>query len=149
MASRYEYREIIIQTLFEADFYDKLNRDSLLEILKRNLTEFIKDNNNLKFVENTSLGVLEKIETLDAIIIKSAPEWPIKNIPTVDRNILRLAIWEILFAPKDSVPGKVAINEAINLAKSFGGENSGKFINGVLGGIYKELQAKEGELGQK
>jgi len=73
------------------------------------------------------------------VISKAAPEWPLERIAPIDRNVLRLGLYELLFADRDKVPAKVAINEAIELAKSFGGENSGRFVNGVLGAVYKEL----------
>jgi ADP-ribose pyrophosphatase YjhB (NUDIX family) len=84
-------------------------------------------------------SVLAKQSDLDKVIEKAAPDWPIDKISVVDRNILRLGLYELLFADREQVPAKVAINEAIELAKTFGGENSGKFINGVLGSVYKEL----------
>ena len=69
-----------------------------------------------------------------------APEWPISQITIVDRNILRIGIYELMFGKRNDVPPKVAINEAIELAKSFGGNSSGKFVNGVLGSLYKEIE---------
>jgi len=99
-------------------------------------------------LEDTSLvwqivtGVVKYLFDLDKIIAKAAPEWPIDQITIVDRNILRIGLYELLYANKDEVPPKVAINEAIELAKSFGGESSGKFINGVLGTVYKEIENK-------
>jgi N utilization substance protein B len=140
MATRYEYREIIVQTLFECDFSNSLDRNNVLTILERNNKEFIEKDNDAKFAIETISGILDKKEILDEVILKAAPEWPIDKLPIADRNILRLAIWEILFADKSKVPEKVAINEAVNLAKAFGGENSGKFVNGVLGSIYKDLK---------
>src|SRR3989344_267795 len=83
--------------------------------------------------------VLEKKKNLDFLIEKAAPDWPIDKISVVDRNILRIGLAELLFADRKEVPPKVAINEAIELAKIFGGETSGKFINGVLGAVYKEM----------
>lgn len=83
--------------------------------------------------------VLEKKRDLDIIIEKAAPDWPIDKIAVVDRNILRIGLCELLFADRNEVPPKVAINEAIELAKNFGGETSGRFVNGVLGAVYKEL----------
>jgi N utilization substance protein B len=143
MASRFEYREVIIQTLFECDFGDKLDRNNVLAILERDLAEFIEKDTDRKFATDTISGVLDKKEILDEIIKKAAPEWPIEKLPIVDRNILRLAIWEMIFADKSKVPPKVAINEAVQLAKAFGGDNGGKFVNGVLGGIYKEMLVKD------
>jgi 8-oxo-dGTP pyrophosphatase MutT (NUDIX family) len=84
-------------------------------------------------------GVLERTGDLDLVITKAAPEWPLERIAPVDRNVLRLGLYELLFADREKVPAKVAINEAIELAKSYGGENSGRFVNGVLGAVYKEL----------
>ncbi len=84
-------------------------------------------------------GVVKKQTIIDEIIEKAAPDWPIDKISVVDRNILRIGLFELLFGDRTQVPPKVAINEAIELAKSFGGENSSKFINGVLGGVYKEI----------
>lgn len=84
-------------------------------------------------------GVLQKQKELDLVIEKAAPEWPLDRISPVDRNILRLGLYELLFADRKEVPAKVAINEAIELAKQFGGENSSRFVNGVLGAVYKEI----------
>jgi hypothetical protein len=84
-------------------------------------------------------GVAKNLEKIDEIIVKNAPEWPMEQISLVDRNVLRVGLFELLFKDRSEVPPKVAINEAIELAKSFGGENSGKFVNGVLGSVYKEL----------
>ncbi len=84
-------------------------------------------------------GVIERKQDLDLVIEKAAPEWPLERIAPVDRNVLRLGLYELLFSDREKVPAKVAINEAIELAKSFGGENSGRFVNGVLGAVYKEL----------
>lgn len=90
-------------------------------------------------MENLLSGVLAKHPDLDAIIAKAAPDWPLERIAPIDRNILRIGLYELLFADRAQVPPKVAINEAIELAKIFGGDSSGRFVNGVLGAIYKEL----------
>ena len=82
---------------------------------------------------------MDKRDKIDTIIAKAAPEWPIGQIAMVDRNILRLGLYELIFGDYDAVPPKVAINEAIELAKSFGGEASGRFVNGVLGTVYREM----------
>lgn len=84
-------------------------------------------------------GVLDRQGDLDLIIEKAAPDWPLNKIALVDKTILRIGLYELLFGDRKNVPAKVAINEAIELAKSFGGETSGKFVNGVLGSVYKEL----------
>ena len=108
-------------------------------ILQRNKEEFAPGMGDFSFVEKLVRDVVGKREKLDEIIVKAAPDWPIEKISVVDRNILRIGLFELLFADKIEVPAKVAINEAIELAKTFGGENSGKFVNGVLGSVYKEL----------
>src|SRR3990167_4848550 len=82
---------------------------------------------------------MERLEKINEIIEKCAPEWPLEQITIVDRNVLRIGIYELLWGNREEVPPKVAINEAIELAKNFGGESSGKFINGVLGTIYREI----------
>lgn len=138
MANRHLSRSIATQTLYEWDFN---NRDDskIDEILERNIQEFGPGLEDDEFVRDLIKGVLENQEKIDAIIIKTAPEWPLEHINLVDRNVLRLGIYELLFGNRDGVPPKVAINEAIELAKSFGGETSGKFINGVLGTIYRAI----------
>ena len=140
MASRHLSRSIVMQSLYEWDFFDK-KRD-LVKIVERNIKEFAPGLEDTSFIWQLVTGVVKKIKQLDQIIEKVAPEWPINQISIIDRNVLRIGIYELLFAKKDEVPSKVAINEAIELAKSFGGESSGKFINGVLGTIYKETAEK-------
>ena len=101
---------------------------------------------NKNFVWELVTGVIEHLKEVDNIIKTAAPQWPIAQISIVDRNILRLGIYELLYEDKKAVPPKVAINEAIELAKSFGGENSSKFINGVLGTVYKNLPGYEEDM---
>lgn len=101
--------------------------------------EFAPGAGDLPFMEELLVGAISRQADLDLVIAKAAPEWPLERIAPVDRNVLRLGLFELLFADRDKVPAKVAINEAIELAKSFGGENSGRFVNGVLGAVYKEL----------
>ena len=112
---------------------------SLDKILEKNIKEFGPGLENTDFIKQIARGVQKNIDKIDKIIEKAAPEWPIKQINIVDRNVLRLGLYELLYANKEEVPPKVAINEAIELAKMFGGESSGKFINGVLGTVYKEI----------
>jgi len=109
------------------------------ETLARNAGEFAPAAGDLPFMEELLAGSIARRSDLDLVIAKAAPEWPLERIAPVDRNVLRLGLFELLFADRDKVPAKVAINEAIELAKSFGGENSGRFVNGVLGAVYKEL----------
>lgn len=138
MANRHLSRSVVLQTLFEADF-GSLGAEQALEILAKNAEEFAPKAGDAPFMQNLLRGVLEKRNDLDLIIEKAAPEWPIDKISPVDRNILRLGLYELLFSDRKEVPAKVAINEAIELAKTFGGENSGRFVNGVLGAVYKEI----------
>lgn len=134
-----------MQTLYEWDFSHPLAHApaptprSLTPLVEHNLKEFAPDLDDNGFVESLIGGVLSHLADIDAMIEKYAPEWPIQQITTVDRNILRLGIFELVYAGE--VPAKVAINEAIELAKSFGGESSGRFVNGVLGAIYKDMVA--------
>jgi len=130
-----------MQSLYEWDFGGKKS-DKLEPIVERNLEEFGPGLEDKEFVWEIINGVVKHLKDIDNIIIKAAPEWPLDQITIVDRNVLRIGIFELLYANKEEVPPKVAINEAIELAKSFGGESSGKFINGVLGTIYNELEKK-------
>lgn len=127
-----------MQSLFEWDFNGGKNA-SVRNILKRNVEEFAPGVGDFSFMEGLIDNIIAKQKTLDEIIEKAAPEWPIDRISVTDRNILRIGLYELLFGNRSEVPPKVAINEAIELAKTFGGENSGKFVNGVLGAVYKEL----------
>jgi transcription antitermination protein NusB len=139
MANRHLSRSIVLQSLFECDFLNKDNSVNSDEIFERNLKEFAPSASDKPFMENLMKGILEKKSDIDHIIEKAAPDWPIDKISVMDRNILRLGLYELLFSDRSQVPPKVAINEAIELAKTFGGETSSKFINGVLGAVYKEL----------
>ncbi len=138
MANRHLSRSIVLQSLFEWDL-NTLDKKDVEEVLVRNVTEFAPNKTDMPFMEKLLDGVMAKQPELDLVIEKAAPEWPIDRISQVDRNILRLGLYELLFADRKEVPAKVAINEAIELAKQFGGENSSRFVNGVLGAVYKEI----------
>lgn len=138
MASRHLSRSIALQTLFEWDFNGYKDED-VADILQKNVNEFGPGMETDAFLNELVNTVKEKRVILDEIIEKAAPEWPIEKINGIDRNILRLGLTELLFGDRENVPPKVAINEAIELAKAFGGENSSRFINGVLGAVYKEI----------
>lgn len=126
-----------MQSLYEWDFGNK--KDDLEKIVEKNIKEFGPGLEDLSLVWQIITGVIKNLAKLDKIIEKAAPEWPIAQITVVDRNILRMGLFELLYSNKEEVPPKVAINEAIELAKSFGGESSGRFVNGVLGTVYKNL----------
>jgi len=138
MATRHLIRSIILQSLYEWDFYKQ--KHNLTEIVDRNLKEFGPGINEPEFAWKIVKGIAENFDNINKIIGKAAPEWPIEQISVIDRNVLRIGLYELLFADHNEVPEKVAINEAIELAKNYGGPNSGKFINGVLGTVYKEIQ---------
>lgn len=133
MANRHLARTVAMQSLFEWDFNNRT--ENLAEIVETNLVQFAPGLQETDFSRVLASGVADNMEALDKIIVETAPEWPIDQITVVDRSVLRLGIYELLFL-KD-VPPKVAINEAVEIAKAFGGENSGKFVNGVLGTLYK------------
>ncbi len=138
MANRHLSRSIAMQSLFEWDFHDR-KPNSLKDITKHNIAEFAPGMDDSSFIYDLAEGVAEHADEIDNMIQKMAPEWPLDSITTVDRNILRLGIYELKFSQAPDVPPKVAINEAIELAKTFGGASSGKFVNGILGAIYKDM----------
>src|SRR3989338_2205094 len=138
MASRHLSRSVAMQSLYEWDFKGK-EKDLLPEIIERNTKEFAEGLEDPSFIVQLVQGVIEHLTELDQIIEKAAPQWPLDQIAIVDRNVLRLGLCELLFGNREEVPPKVAINEAIELAKSFGGDSSGKFVNGVLGTVYREI----------
>lgn len=137
MANRHLSRSIALQSLFEWDFRKK--KEPLKEITKHTIEEFAPGMDDTDFIYALVLGINENIKEIDELIVESAPDWPLEQITNVDRNVLRLGIFELKYAKADDVPPKVAINEAIELAKTFGGVSSGKFVNGVLGTIYKQM----------
>jgi len=129
-----------MQSLYEWDFCGK--EKDLRKIVEKNIKEFGPGLEDESFIWQLITGIVKKLKQIDEIIEKAAPEWPIEQITIIDRNVLRIGLYELLYAKKEEVPPKVAINEAIELAKSFSGESSGKFINGVLGTVYKEIENK-------
>ncbi len=142
-----------MQSLYEWDFENSLIEDAgkkkekfskaaLDNIVRNNIKEYKLEEKNSRFIFDTIDGVFNSLKEIDSKIRKLAPEWPIEQVTIIDRNILRIGIYEIMFDEKKDVPPKVAINEAIELAKTFGGNSSGKFINGVLGSLYKEIENK-------
>ena len=138
MANRHLSRSIVLQTLFEWDFNSGKKLD-VKEVAMRNLKEFAPGLEDDAFVFALTEQIIKKHKVIDEIIEKAAPDWPLDKISFIDKNILRIGLTELLFGDRTQVPPKVAINEAIELAKTYGGENSSKFINGVLGAVYKEI----------
>ncbi len=137
MANRHLARSIAMQSLFERDF--KGQPTSILPaIVEHNIEEFGPGLEEREFTKSIVDGVIDHLPEIDELIAKFAPSWPIAQITLVDRNILRIGVFELKF--DNNIPPKVAINEAIELAKSFGGAASGKFVNGVLGSMFNEMQ---------
>ena len=143
-SNRHLGRIVAMQTLYEYDFRggDAAGLE-LPPILERNLAEFRDSIDDTNFVEDIVKGVGDHQSQIDAVIAPAAPEWPVDQIAKIDKIILRIGVYELMI--KRDVPPKVAINEAVELAKTFGGENSSKFINGVLGTIYRNSDFYEPE----
>ena len=140
MSNRHLSRTIALQTLYEWDFNNKEEKN-LADNLKINAQEFAPDFDDKGFAQSIVSGVIKKTKEIDKIIEKYAPDWPIDQITIVDRNVLRMGIYELKYNPE--IPPKVAINEAIELAKGFGGQSSGKFVNGVLGAVFRDMNKGE------
>ncbi len=139
MSNRHLARTIAMQTLFIWDF-DKEREQSIDEIIKENFENFAPNFDDGGYVKETVDGVLKNLLNIDSYIKKYATEWPLDQITNVDRNILRIGIYEMII--DENVPPRVAINEAIEIGKNYGGESSGKFVNGVLGAVYNDLPEK-------
>jgi N utilization substance protein B len=140
MANRHLARSVVLQVLFERDSSaGKMSTDDCLARLADYAKEFGARDSDAPFMQNLLKAAIAKQKEIDEVIVRAAPEWPLEKIAAIDRNILRLGLTELLFADRAQVPAKVAINEAIELAKSFGSASSGRFVNGVLGAVYVEL----------
>lgn len=139
-SNRHLGRIIALQTLYEFEFrQDSADGTAeIAEILARNLDRYDETIEDKRFVEKLVEGVHKLAKELDAIIQPIAPEWPLDQIARIDRTILRMAVYELTHMTSE-VPPKVAINEAVELAKAFGSDNSSKFVNGVLGTAYRTL----------
>ena len=166
MASRHLARSIVLQSLFEWDFYRQLNQTAAIkrrkgeevqdvpserdldQVIQRNLDHFGGEFDEKDFAKDLIQGVVKRLPKVDEIIKSSAPERPLNQLSIIDRNVLRIGLYELLYQDKTEVPPKVAINEAIELGKNFGGPSSGKFVNGVLGTVYKEMK-ESGECGEE
>lgn len=139
MASRHLARSIALQTLYQWDFYGYDNK-RIAEFLDKNIAEFGSGlDDDVDFAQELARGVVKHRDRLDEIIKNATPQWPFDQLSLTDRNVLRLGLYELIYGDQNAVPPKVAINEAIELAKGFGGPSSGRFVNGVLGTVYREL----------
>ena len=152
MSNRHLCRSIAMQSLYEWDFESSLideiekslrfKKDRLDKIVDDNNREYGSGNDENDFTSELIGGIFKNMKKIDSVIRRLAPEWPLEQVTIIDRNILRIGIFELMFNKREDVPPKVAINEAIELAKTFGGKSSGKFVNGVLGTLYKEIEDK-------
>lgn len=136
MGTRHLYRIIVLQSLYEWSFWN-YPQNKWQEILERNLKEFGSDIDEPDFAFKLMKGIAENLEFIDTTIRQNTKKWPFEQIPLLEKNILRITIYEIYFSNKEEIPFKVSINEAILLAKSFLNGSSAKFINGVLGTVYE------------
>ena len=137
-SNRHLGRIVVLQTLYEYEFRSQSQDQnvSLAEIVGRNMSRYEDTIGDKQFVQDLLNGIIEKQVELDSKLQPMAPEWPISQIARIDRNVLRIGLFELLYM-QETVPPKVAINEAVELAKAFGSDNSSKFINGVLGTANK------------
>ncbi len=141
MSTRHLSRIIVLQSLYQWSFWGYPD-NKCLEYFENNLKEFGNDIDEPDFGRNLIKGILENLEFIDDMIKKCSKNWPFDQIPLMEKNILRIAVYEIFFQNKEEVPIKVSINEAIVLAKNFINEHSAKFINGVLGSVYEEYEKR-------
>lgn len=140
MANRHLARSVVLQVLFEKDqSTGAMSIEDAEKRLEEYASEFAARDNDLPFMKGLLQTANAKQKEIDQVIVSAAPEWPLEKIAAIDRNVLRLGLTELLYSDRAQVPAKVAINEAIELAKTFGGPSSSKFVNGVLGAVYVEL----------
>lgn len=143
-SNRHLGRIISLQSLYEYEFRSKAGDATadIDSIVAKNIEPYAKALGDVDFVHDLTHGVFDEMEQLDKELQPMAPEWPISSISSIDRNVLRIGLFE-LTRRKDQVPPKVAINEAVELAKAFGSDNSSKFINGVLGTAYRNIGGED------
>ena len=142
MSNRHLARTLAVQTLYQWDFLGK-RPASLDEARTFIRNEFAPKFDDHAYVEDTTKAVVERADEIDGMLSRFAPDWPVDTMNLIDRNVLRIAVYELAF--NETIPSKVAINEAIEIAKAFGGDTSGKFVNGVLGAIFK-ARVEEGKV---
>lgn len=138
MANRHLLRTALMQALYESEFHPDRK---LQDVLARRLAELEPSEDDQTYIEHAAAGLQKHRDEINKLIEKNAPEWPLDQIAAIDRAVLRLGIYEVLWS--DEVPPKVAINEAVEIAKQYGGENSGSFVNGVLGTVYRNSDKYE------
>lgn len=159
MSNRHLCRSIAMQSLYEWDFESslieqigeksKFQKERLDQIVQVNILEYGSETEENDFTSELIDGIFKNLKKINSVIMRLAPEWPLEQVTIIDRNILRIGIFELLYNKREDVPPKVAINESIELAKTFGGKSSGKFVNGVLGSLYKEIEEKAVDLVKK
>lgn len=144
-SNRHLGRIVALQALYEYDFRIRSGDASaeIEEIIERNLSRYKETIDDLAFVEELIRGVAANTKQLDEKLQPLAPEWPLEQISRIDHSILRLSLYELFSMPGSKIPSKVTINEAVELAKGFGAENSSKFINGVLGSAWRQAHPEE------
>lgn len=144
-SNRHLGRIVALQALYEYDFRTRSDDKSadIEEIITRNLNRYKETIEDLAFVEALIRGVVGHTKQLDELLQPLAPEWPLEQISRIDHAILRLSTYELFHMPESKIPSKVTINEAVELAKSFGAEKSSKFINGVLGTAWRNAHPEE------
>ena len=138
-SNRHLARIIVMQTLFEWEFRGGDLEKTLMHNLKTHEGRF----SNIDFVKDILSGVTKRLDDIRDVLAKVAPEWPLDQIAPVDRAVLYLGIYELIYGDTDAVPPAVAINEAIEIAKDYGGENSGRFVNGALSSVLKLIESGE------
>ncbi len=141
MANRHFMRSVAMQTLYQIDVADLWEYEQLWDIIQESLYRLAEGIEDISYIKEVISGVLEHRTQIDESISKYATGWVVETIAPVERNILRLAIYEIDYYQDKDIPPKVAINEAIELAKAFSGPAAGKFVNGILGGLYKDKES--------
>jgi N utilization substance protein B len=130
-------RSVAMQTLYQIDVCDKWEDELVWEFIQESLVRLAEDVEDVSYIKEVVGGVMQNRQSIDALITQYATGWVVETIAPVERNILRLAIYEIEYYKDEDIPPKVSINEAIELAKAFSGPPAGKFVNGILGGLYK------------
>lgn len=150
-SNRHLGRIVALQTLYEYDFRLRANDGavSVDELIDRHLGRYKDTIEDMAFAEDLIRGTIKQLKELDAKIQPLAPDWPLEQIARIDHAILRISLYELFEMKKNKIPPKVTINEAVELAKSFGSENSSKFINGVLGSAWRQADPKAAEESKK